>query len=122
MYEERRKHPRLNINIKVNWDKDEVGGLRQRGCSDITKDISEGGVCLIVYDKVDVGHSLRLKIELPTKKVVESRGKVVWVKEFEIIGKSNEKRYDIGVEFSEVNSQDREEMKNFIQALLKNGK
>lgn len=90
--------------------------------SDITKNISEGGICLIVYDKVDIGHTLRLKIELPTKKVVESKGKVVWVKEFEIIGKSNEKRYDIGVEFSEVNPQDRDEMKNFILSLLNNSK
>ncbi|MFH1692286.1 MAG: PilZ domain-containing protein [Candidatus Omnitrophota bacterium] len=86
MYEERRKYPRLSINIKVNWDIDEVCDLSQSCRSDITKNISEGGICLIVYDKVDIGHTLRLKIELPTKKVVESKGKVVWVKEFEIIG------------------------------------
>ncbi len=70
MYEERRKYPRLSLSIRVDWGKKDAGALATEPRCDITKNISEGGICLIVYDKVEVGHDLRLKIELPTKKLL----------------------------------------------------
>lgn len=121
MFEEKRKYPRLSMNVRVDWEKKDGKTVKDGGGSGITKNISEGGICLIVYDKVEVGHALRLKIELPTKKTIESVGKIVWVKEFEIVGKPNEMRYDIGIEFSEIEPRDRNEIKSFISALLKNG-
>lgn len=120
MYEERRKYPRLNVNVRVNWDKAGSSAPRQSEKSDITKNVSEGGICLIVYDKPEIGQHLLLKIELPAKKIIQSKGRIVWVKEFGIVGKTDEMRYDIGIEFSDIDPGDREGLKEFISSLLNN--
>lgn len=120
MYEERRKYPRLNVNVRVNWDKAGSSAPRQSEKSDITKNISEGGICLIVYDKPEIGHRLLLKIELPAKKIIQSKGRIVWVKEFGIVGKTDEMRYDIGIEFLDIDPGDREGLKEFMSSLLNN--
>lgn len=116
--EERRKFVRLDLNTGVNWRKDDEASDRTIYGKSTTKNISGGGVCLIMDQAVKIGDKLHLEIELPTKKIIYSEGVVIWVEKFEIIGGRYEKRYDAGVEFSEITDEDREEIKKFVFRIL----
>ncbi len=112
---ERRKFVRLNTNVDVKWAKitDEKESLL--GDLSVTKNISGGGICLTVYGgNITESDFLYLEIELPTKRIIKTKGKVVWVGEFEIIGGRYEKRYDVGVEFLEIKDEDIEEINKFV--------
>jgi len=112
---ERRGFVRLDINVKVRWER-----VRQKGeeKSEFTKNISGGGICLITEEKLNEGERLYLEIELPSGKLIYARGKVVWVNEYEIIGVEIKKKYDVGIEFIEIKEEDRQEIGKYIFALL----
>lgn len=113
MYEEKRRYPRLDINVNVNWKKVTPDSASIKG---ISKNISEGGICLIVYEKLNVGDVLFLNIELPTGKIISGNGKVAWTKDFEIIGR--ERGYDVGIELVDICGEDREVLRNFVFKFL----
>lgn len=117
--EERRRFPRFDMNVNVKWDK--IADVPESNVSDVdvTKNISSGGICLIVYERLAEGDRLNMEIELPTRKIIRAAGKVVWIHEFELIGKSSEKRYDVGVEFLDLKDEEREEIKNFLFSFIK---
>jgi Tfp pilus assembly protein PilZ len=117
--EERRKFVRLDINVVVKWEKIS-GDLNNIVCNnkDITKNMSSGGICLITHEKLEVGDKLHLKIELPTKKIITAKGRVVWINEFEIVGGERERRYDIGIEFIDIRDEDKEEIGKFVFTFL----
>ncbi|UCC95418.1 MAG: PilZ domain-containing protein [Candidatus Omnitrophota bacterium] len=116
--EERRKFIRLSIDVDVTWKK-VTKKLKKTAKSKITKNIGGGGICLITYGKeFEVGDILQLKIMLPSKKVVRTKGKVVWINEFEVVSEKHEKRYDIGVEFLDIDDKDRELIKRFVFTTL----
>lgn len=112
--EEKRRYVRLNASVDVRWSKivDPVEKLAYN--NNITKNISEGGICLLVYEKVEVGDILSLIFELPTRKTICSKAQVRWVKEFRMGGEKARQGYDIGLEFLDILSEDREEIKNFV--------
>jgi c-di-GMP-binding flagellar brake protein YcgR len=116
--EERRRFVRLDMNVVVKWEKITEDSNQIVGDTDITKNISVGGICLIAYERLEVGDKLRLEIELPTKKTVSAKGRVVWINEFEVIGRGLEKRYDVGVEFIDIRDEDREEINKFVFTFL----
>lgn len=109
--EERRKFVRLDLNTMVEWEKtgrDESAGESK------TKNISGGGICLIMDGVINVGDTLNLKINLPTLKTIQAKGKIVWVDDFEIIGDRKEKRYEAGIEFIDIDVKDRQEINKFV--------
>ncbi len=113
--EERRKFVRLNTNVDVKWAKITPDKEGATGDLSKTKNISGGGICLTVYGKnVDIGDILDMEIDLPTKKTIKVRGRVAWVGEFEIVGGRHEKNYDLGVEFLEIDEEDRIEINQFV--------
>jgi c-di-GMP-binding flagellar brake protein YcgR len=116
--QDKRKYPRLDVNVNIHWQKTIKPGNSTSESRDVTKNISAGGICLIVYEKVEVDDRLKLEFELPTQKLIRCDGRVAWVKEFEIIGRENAKRYDIGVEFFDINAEDRDEIKKFVFSFL----
>ncbi|MFH0877006.1 MAG: PilZ domain-containing protein [Candidatus Omnitrophota bacterium] len=111
MIDERRKFVRLGVNVKVNWQKPAPPPpiLDQEN---LTKNISEGGICLTANEKLNTGELLLLDIELPNRRFIRAKGRVAWVHEFDIRAKG--KRYDVGIEFLEIQPQDREEIKKFM--------
>jgi c-di-GMP-binding flagellar brake protein YcgR len=115
---EKRKFMRLDINVAVGWSK--VAGSSQDAADsrDMTKNISGGGICLIVNEKVGPGDRISLNIELPTSKIIRAEGRVVWTKDFSIVGRENEKKYDAGIEFTNISEEDREEIKKFVFKFL----
>ena len=116
--QERRQFVRLNANVNVTWSKiDDFENGSKRGI-DITRNISSGGICLMMEEPVHGDDILELTIELPTHKVIQSRGRVVWVSEFEIVAGEQGKRYDAGIEFLDIDEHDREAIKEFVFTFL----
>ena len=112
---EKRKFPRLNVAVDVHWQKTAPKkrfGLRTD--AQLTKNISAGGICLIVYEEVALGEQLDLEIELPTEKVIRAKGRVVWTSPFEVSGDEKRQRSDVGIEFTEITKEDREEIQRFV--------
>ena len=101
MDSDRRNFPRFNLLVDV--------GVAKRSDSHsektlLSKNISQGGVCVIAYEEYKFGDLLDLKINLPgIAEVIQAIGKVVWVKEFSVGDGKNSRRFDVGLEFVGVN-------------------
>jgi len=110
---EKRKFPRLSIQTEVVYNKDAVAKKEKKS---FTKDISQGGICLIVYEKVEVSDILELQILLPDGiKPICATGKVAWVKKFLIEGPyGGGDRYDVGIEFIKINNKEKTELEKFL--------
>lgn len=116
MHEEKRRYSRLDINVNVNWKRIAGNVVSDSIAKGVSKNISEGGICLIVYEKLNIGDIIALDIELPIGKVIKARGRVAWGKDFEIVGW--EKGYDIGIELIDVSQQDKDILRNFVFKIL----
>jgi c-di-GMP-binding flagellar brake protein YcgR len=78
---ERRVFPRLNASVDVEYNVLEKKGEKRRRSA--SKNISVSGICLIVYEKIDVGNVLALKIHLTdVNYIIEVEGRVVWSTHF----------------------------------------
>ena len=112
--DERRKFPRLNVAVDVAWGRASEEASPRKKARRATKNISAGGICLIVYDEVKVGERLNLLLTLPTGRTIRAVGCVVWASAFEVSGDQERDRHDIGSEFVEIDNADRKEIQNFI--------
>lgn len=114
---EKRKFVRLDVNVRVAWEKIVGETPQPPEKENVSRNISEGGICIILYEKFDVGDRLKLDIELPTQKKIAATGRIAWINEF-AVATPQEKRYDAGVEFLDISPQDRDEIKKFVFTLL----
>lgn len=116
--EERRRYVRLNALVDVTYNRhphkpQEESSLR------VSKNISKGGICLIVYEEFKKDDLLDLKIYLPETKIpVEAQARVAWVAEFSI-GDKIGKRYDLGVEFIKISDSDIDRIDRYVFSHLK---
>ena len=111
---EKRRYVRLNAYVNVVWRKMADPVQPSTPQDDMAMNISEGGICLNINEKVEVGSFLGVTLQLPHQKVIHAKGRVQWIKESEVVTK----RYDVGLEFLDISSQDRDEIRNFIAASL----
>ena len=109
--DERRKFARLNFSVKVNWNK--IESVNQTG-EFHSKNISGGGLCLIVDNTIKLGDKIKINILLPAGKIVEAKGKVVWVESIEMIGDKQDARPEAGIEFFDISDEVREEIMKFV--------
>ena len=114
----KREFVRLKLNVRVDWKKiietsDAVGKF-----PDTTRDISAGGLCLNMNEELTIGDRLQIRMELPSKKIIDAQGKVVWVSEFGIDSRGEKKTYDTGIEFTAIRDEDREEINKFVLTSL----
>jgi c-di-GMP-binding flagellar brake protein YcgR len=109
---ERRKYPRFNFQVEV-----EISQKNECGSNDpaSSRNISQGGVCIIVYERIKVSDILELEIRLPDEEMpVKVLGRVAWVKEF-VIGDSKEgMRYDTGIEFMDLSAETAQKIEKYI--------
>jgi c-di-GMP-binding flagellar brake protein YcgR len=113
---ERRRFPRLNASVSVDYSIVEKGLLKG---STSTKNISAGGICLIVYEEIKPNSTLSLKINLPDDRgFIEVKGKVVWTSEFSL-GPDQKKRWDIGIEFININKEVQKRISKYVFMLLR---
>ena len=99
--QERRSFPRFNLLVDVSVGR-RVSSQKEKLL--MTKNISQGGACIIAYEELKLGDLLDLKIHLPDSgEEIKVIGKVVWCKEFSIGNEQKGKRFDVGVEFVGLN-------------------
>jgi c-di-GMP-binding flagellar brake protein YcgR len=115
---EKRKFPRLPLNVNVKCEVLNVSTLRAEEIR--AKNISAGGICLVVPEKVNIDTLLKLKLSLSGEAMfIIVKGKVVWVEEFSVTHTSDYKAYDCGIEFVDVGPQDQKNISRYLIAPLR---
>lgn len=106
---ERRKHARLNLSMKVDY---KVSSLGEEPKSTISRDISLGGVLLLVKERMDTGTPLELDIYLTEEetKPIKTKAQVIWQGE---LGEKAEGFYHTGISFSEIKEKDKKRFADF---------
>lgn len=112
---EQREYVRLDMNLKVDWNKimeisDDIVEF-----PDVTTNISAGGLCLIMHERIHAGDELKIRMELPSKKIIYALGLVSWIKEYEINEKEGKRIYYTGVEFTEIHDEFQEVISEFVR-------
>ena len=95
--DERRKFPRFKANVDVYWKK--VAHERTAQHLSGIKDVSLGGVCLVLHPGIVAGDILELEIELLHSKKISCRARVAWVDADARIKGRKEPVIEGGVEF-----------------------
>ena len=108
--EERRRYPRINHSVRVSY---QIGNNPLHpDC--YTKDISEGGIRLNLYQKLANGTSVKLYIYFQdAKEPVLLLGKVVWTKETP----GRDYPFETGIEFDFIDSSLRSKIQSCIQSM-----
>ncbi len=101
---EKRKHPRLNISLPVFCYSLSSKNYFFSSC----ENISLGGMCLSGKDFLKLDELMEFKIEFPGRSI-SCKGKIVW---FKYLSSSKDKK--VGVEFTDLNSKNREFIANFM--------
>jgi len=97
---ERRQHVRFNKTLVVTYIVKKKPGRDSNGK---TVDISEGGMKLLLEEKLPKGTILLLKIDLPDiKKIAELEGQVVWSEDSESKGQSDKRFFCCGLKFCHI--------------------
>ncbi|HDZ76489.1 MAG TPA: PilZ domain-containing protein [Candidatus Omnitrophica bacterium] len=114
---EKRKFPRLFASVIIDYsiiNTDFPGSIKGE-----IKNISAGGICMVFYEDISEGAELMMKFYLPdNSSPVIAKSKVVWKEKFEISGDSI-KRFNAGIEFTEIKDSDREKISKYIFKALK---
>ena len=124
----KRKYVRLSVGREVEYavlQKTETGRV-----DTATKNISAVGLCIIAFEKLEPGDCLDLKLSIPRfvplrrrgRRVIEAKGKVVWVGALQIEGRTIEKTYQMGVELTNIDKKDQEKIKKYVESKLARSK
>ncbi|HOX09847.1 MAG TPA: PilZ domain-containing protein [Candidatus Omnitrophota bacterium] len=108
-FPERRQFERINTAMSVQYR-----GIRQANgsvISAISRDISTGGVRMLVNEFISVFTRLVLDIAVPsTTKPVRVVSKVAWVRK-----RPYGEQYEVGVEFVDMPDEDRRSIFDFVE-------
>lgn len=112
--EERRKFPRLLLNVGVEYTiLDEADSS---SAETYIKNISAGGLCIILLEPLCVGARLNLRFLLPElNNEIKTECRIVWSREFIIgEGQSQTKGYEAGIEFINISSEERNTINKYV--------
>jgi len=98
--DERRKFPRVEIDVLVNYD------INAKARS---KDISENGICLITGKALEVGSFLNIVFSIEKDDEIKAIGKVKWTREV------SAKQYENGLEFWHIDKIDENKIKKYVE-------
>jgi uncharacterized protein (TIGR02266 family) len=103
---EQRAAPRVSVTVDIHWWSD------SHFYSDLSGDISEGGLFLSTYRPLEVGTLVDVEFSLPeTERTILARGQVRWIREH-----SAELPRGVGIRFERVSDEDREAIHEFCGA------
>ena len=85
-----------------------------------TENVSSGGVKVIMHDKLDINTPVKVEVVIGDKHIV-SRGRVVWVLDVNVPDQEPSNLFDTGIEFTQLNPDDREFLSRLIEKLLEEG-
>jgi c-di-GMP-binding flagellar brake protein YcgR len=110
---EKRKHPRFNVDLPVEYTRVE-STLRQTGRA---LNASEGGLLIYFPERMEIGQQLRVKLYFSTGSDLESVEclvEIVWV---DIHLGESWGDHRSGVKFVDVSSEDLNKIRNFLKSL-----
>ncbi len=111
---EKRQFFRLNLLADVIYSKKQPS--TKEGLT-LTRNISKGGICLIVYEPLSVNDLLELNIFLPdSKNPIRVDGRVKWIREFTIGDPAKGKRFDVGIEYVDISDEDQNKIIKYVFA------
>jgi c-di-GMP-binding flagellar brake protein YcgR len=110
-FEEKRKYVRLQTTVEVEYTV-----IGKPGTIDVfSKNISAGGLCIVVEHSMANNTPVQLRIAIPdVKDPINALGRVVWQKKFEVAGGKLEKCFDTGVEFTGISDFDRFNINRYV--------
>ena len=86
----------------------------------VGKDISEGGICFIVYERLTKGTKLDLEIQVPFDSMpIFAKGTVAWIKK---VGEEHTRTFEAGVSFIEMDPRDQKRLKMYIENEIRSKK
>jgi c-di-GMP-binding flagellar brake protein YcgR len=110
---ERRKFRRVKIAFDVECSVEGAEPLKKRS---LAKNVGIGGLCIIAYKKLEIGSILSLKIYLPDgEEPFGAKGRLVWEREF--TSQDSIVRYDVGIEFLNMEKQNLQRLSRYISQL-----
>lgn len=111
---ERRRFVRIEANIPVKYNL----SLKPDGTNAVkTTDISIGGVCITLSEKLSPKQRLAVEIDLPdtNKGPVFAKGQVAWIKEAEPVSVNGIRYFTAGIEFCEISRNGMSSLLNFVK-------
>ena len=111
-FKERRKFPRARFTCKI------VVSLSPHSVIAQTKNISAGGIRISMAEMVNPADIIDLELFLKKDNPIRCKGRVVWATEVMNPMENIASMYDVGIEFLDISDQDREYIKNMVEALL----
>jgi len=112
---ERRRHPRFNIDLPIEYSLIESPISRPGRASNV----SEGGLLVYFPEKIEIGQHLQLKLFFPSGSAlnsIELQAEVVWI---DIYLEKGWGDYRSGLRFVDITSDDLTKLKNFLTTLSK---
>ncbi len=111
LFKERRKYMRLEASVKVKYTI-----IGKPGTIKVfSKDISAGGLCLLLDEQLAVDTPLQLEIKIPDlKDPIHAIARVVWQKGFESAGAEPKAHFTTGIEFTGINDFDQFNINRYV--------
>ncbi len=76
---EKRKSPRFALSAEIHWKRADGACIASEPLMSRTRDLSTGGMSLVLEPGVAEGDTLELEIRLPGGPSIYSRGRVAWI-------------------------------------------
>ncbi|MFC1623727.1 PilZ domain-containing protein [Candidatus Omnitrophota bacterium] len=115
--EEKRRFVRLEWPVVVYYK------TLEEPCTEdqiVSSNISEGGVCFIVYERLPKETNLSIELQVPFDSMpIFVKGKVVWVKK---VGEPHTRTFEVGVKFIEIEPKDQKRFMTYINNEIKERK
>jgi c-di-GMP-binding flagellar brake protein YcgR len=109
---EKRRFPRLDCSMPVQYKR--IGSDDEDFSQTLTRDISEGGIRMIVEEYVPINSRITLIASFPFKnKKVKAFSKIVWSKRHSV-----QTSYELGVEFIGITTTARKDIAQFVKTKL----
>ena len=116
---EKREHVRFDVPLPVHYHSNERPNNRHKV---ITKNISLGGLNVVVMEKLLPGMALHLEVDIPTKKgPLICTTEVVWSKPLPLEDRLKKREFETGVKFVNMANADKTALRGFISHLSDKG-
>jgi len=111
----RRFFTRIEADLSATYHRPKKNNSGVR--SSTTRNISMGGVCILIKEKLTISEKISLTVSLPEcSNPITVLGEVVWVKEdVKHLETRGIRAFEIGVQFKEISSMAQDELFRFIK-------
>ena len=110
--DERRRFVRLDTRLEVAYSVLPSGQPK----TVTTKNISTGGICLVLDEALSVGARLQIEMRLPNlQQPVRFTAEVAWSESYEVIGQAEHRRaVEVGVRFIDITPADQRAIAQYV--------